>query len=63
MKICYNNDKEDLYCIECKSSIEIGERYVVVEEEYLGEKIRKEYHLEHAPVESEEDEIAILENE
>lgn len=63
MKLCYNNYREDLYCIECKEKIFIGQKYIIVDEYYMGEVIEKYYHVNHAPVVDETDEIYISENE
>lgn len=63
MKICYNNHREDLYCLECKEKIEIGQKYVIVYEEYFGEVIEKYYHLDHVAVVDETDEVYISEEE
>lgn len=53
MKIKINHENENLWCTYSKERIEIGEKYVEVDEEYAGEIIIKEYKLEYAP--SEED--------
>lgn len=45
VKLNYNNDK--LYCIYSKELIEIGEKYIEVVEDYLGEKIIKTYAYEY----------------
>lgn len=49
MKVLYNENNNDLWCIECKKIIPIGITYIVVEEKYLDEKIIKEYHGECIP--------------
>jgi len=54
MKVLCNLDKDDLYCVECKTRINIGEKYIEAEEDYLGEKIIKEYHFECVPVQEDE---------
>jgi len=41
IKVNYNND--DLWCLYSKQRIEIGERYIVVLEDYLDMVIKKEY--------------------
>lgn len=48
IKINYNND--ELYCLYTKELIGIGERYVEVVEECLGEDIPKTYKYEHLAV-------------
>ena len=63
MKLCYNSYREDLYCLYCKEKIRVGERYVIVYEIYSGEIIEKYYHVDHAPVIDEEDEVYISEAE
>lgn len=56
MKIKFNEDNEQLYCIECKEHIFVGSRYIEIVEDYLGEKIPKTYHeCNCAPVDPEED--------
>lgn len=51
MKIKLNYDNDDLWCVESKGRIDIGEKYVeVVEDESV-----YTYKLEHAPVDNEED--------
>ena len=51
IKINYDND--ELYCIYSKERIEIGEKYVVVYEEYQEDIIEKTYKLEYAPTDEE----------
>lgn len=63
MKLRYNDCREDIYCLECKELIKISEKYVIIDEYYLGEVIEKYYHIQHCPVENEEDEIYISEEE
>ena len=55
MKIRTNNSNENLYCIYCKEPIQIGEKYIIIEESYRGEIIFKTYHLEHVPDEEDDD--------
>ena len=43
MKVRVNHNKDNLYCIYSKELIEIGERYIEVVENYLGEEILKTY--------------------
>lgn len=54
MKVKYNDERDDLYCIECKERINLGEKYVEIIEDCLGEKISKTYHIEHIPIQEEE---------
>lgn len=56
MRVKYNEDNDFLFCIGCKNHIHIGERYAVVTEEYLDEKIKKEFHLDCVPVDEDSDE-------
>ncbi len=43
MKIRINSNNNDLWCIYSKERIDIGQRYVEVNEDYLGEEIIKNY--------------------
>lgn len=62
MEIRINYDNEELYCIYSKERIEIGEKYVLVKEEYQDEVIEKAYKLEHAPTQEDlEDDTYISE--
>lgn len=60
MKVLFNDDQDELYCIECKSRINLGEKYVQISESYGGEKYFKCFHPECLP-ETEEDEDYINE--
>lgn len=42
-----NHINNSLYCIYSKEQIHIGERYVIVYEQCLGEKIEKVYKKEY----------------
>jgi len=53
MKVKYNDEKDDLFCIYCKRRINLGEKYVEIIEDYLGEKIKKNFHIECVPIEEE----------
>lgn len=55
MKICINNYRDDLYCVSCKELILIGQKYIIFEENYMGDTITKEYHVDHVPVIDETD--------
>ena len=46
MKIKINNNNDNLYCIYWKELIPIGDRYIEVVEDYLGETIIKVYSYE-----------------
>ena len=55
MKVLYNDNQNDLWCVECKSRINIGEKYIQItinDGEYT---YTKEYHPNCLP-EMEEDE-------
>lgn len=43
MKVKINHNNDALYCLYWKDKIEIGERYIEVVEEYLGDEITKTY--------------------
>lgn len=55
MKVKVNRNNDELYCVYCKSRIEIGEKYIEDVEDCLGDKIKKAYHLECSEVLEEED--------
>lgn len=57
MKVKINSDDDQLYCIYSKEKIEIGEKYIEIEEDYLGDIIPKTYKMEYAPIEDEDDEL------
>lgn len=42
-----NWDNPNLYCIYSKERITIGEKYILIFENYLGEWIEKAYKLEY----------------
>ncbi len=48
VKVNYNNDS--LYCLYWKEKIPMGERYIEVVEDYLGEEIVKTYRYDHLPI-------------
>ncbi len=43
MKVRINSNNNNLWCIYSKEKIYIGDRYVEVNEDYLGEEIIKTY--------------------
>lgn len=49
MKVKRNLDIDDLFCVECKERIHIGEKYIELEDECYGEVIYKEYHTDCVP--------------
>ena len=61
MKVKFNESIECLYCIECKELIELGEKYIVLKEDCLGEKITKQYHMDCVPAQEEDDINDLLE--
>lgn len=63
MKIKINLNNESCWCCYCKNRIEIGEKYLEDIEDYLDEKIKKQYHTECAPDESEEDDVYLGNND
>lgn len=46
MKVKLNSNNDALFCLYYKEKIEIGERYIEVVEEYLGDEIVKTYSYE-----------------
>ena len=57
MKVQYNNNNDELFCVECKRRIHIGEKYIIVKEKIYGDEIvKKEYHLGECIPEMEDDE-------
>lgn len=55
MKIKVNYENENLWCTYSKERIEIGEKYVEIKEDCLGEIIIKSYKTEYAPTEEDEE--------
>lgn len=56
MKVKYNLDNDELFCVWCKERITIGEKYIVAPEEIYDETVvLKTYHVECLP-EMEDDE-------
>jgi len=53
MKLRTNEGNPDLWCLYSKERIEIGERYVIIQETYGGEVIEKTYKVEYAPTQEE----------
>ena len=51
-----NTSNKNLYCLYSKEQIHLGERYVTVYEQYLGETIEKTYKKEFIDFIIEEDE-------
>lgn len=50
MKVQYNDNNDNLWCVNCKERIHLGDKYIVIEEEVYGDEIvEKEYHLECVP--------------
>ena len=50
MRVQYNDNDDNLWCVECKEKIHLGGKYIVVEEKmYDGEIVEKTYHPDHVP--------------
>ncbi|MHA1789172.1 MAG: hypothetical protein ACTSXT_08090 [Candidatus Helarchaeota archaeon] len=50
MKVQYNDENDNLWCVGCKNRIHLGEKYIILEEEiYDGEIVKKEFHPECLP--------------
>lgn len=56
-EIKVNHNINDLWCVESKERINIGEKYVEIFDGYL-----KTYKLAYVPVDSEDDDLYIGEN-
>ena len=39
-------DNDELWCVGCKERINIGEKFIIIVEDYFGDKIKKAYHLD-----------------
>lgn len=63
MKIKVNYDNENLWCSYSKERINIGEKYVEKKEIVLDETIIKNYKLDNAPTEDDEDDVWISPSE
>ena len=48
-----NTYDQHLYCIECKSRVELGEKYIVFYEITNGELVERIYHMDCCPIEDE----------
>ena len=60
-RIKTNYDDDNLYCVNSKELIPIGDKYIEIEEECYGEIITKTYSLEYAPTEEDEEDPYISE--
>lgn len=58
-RIKINKDRDELFCIYSKERINIGERYVEIEEENYGEVIVKSYKPEYAPTEDDFEDLYV----
>lgn len=47
MKVLWNDDQDDLWCVECKTRIHLGEKFIEIKDEY-GD-VKKCYHPECLP--------------
>lgn len=63
MKILRNMDNDDLYCVHCKSRIEIGEKYILMTETCYNETVDKAYHWDCFDLLDNEDEDGLVINE
>lgn len=63
VRIKYNDENDNLWCVGCKERIQLGEKYVEVIEECLGEQITKSYKMECAPEDQGDDDLIIDEEE
>lgn len=46
IQVAYNLDNDELYCVECKSKIKLGEKYIIIYETVYNEVIKKPVHCE-----------------
>ena len=57
MKVQYNQYDDELWCIECKDRIHLGEKYITIKETlYDDSVISKQYHPDCVPEMEEDDE-------
>ena len=55
MKVLYNDENDNLWYIGCKEKINLGEKYLILKEDYFDGKLEKIYHPQCVP-EMEDDE-------
>jgi hypothetical protein len=55
MIIKFNEEDDELFCVECKERIHLNQKYLHLKDCYLGETYFKDYHMECIP-ETEDDE-------
>jgi hypothetical protein len=54
IRIKFNDTYDDLWCVECKHRINLGEKYAEIYEEVLGQVEIKTYHIDCIPTEEED---------
>jgi len=54
VKVKYNENDDELWCIMCKERIHIGEKYIVIQEKDFDDIIEKTYHPACVPEMEEE---------
>lgn len=54
VSIKYNDSYDDLWCVNCKERINLGEKYAEIYEDVLGQIEIKTYHLDCIPAEEED---------
>lgn len=54
VKVKYNENNPNLWCVECKEEIVIGDKFGTIKESYNGESYEKHYHCGCLPDEEEE---------
>ena len=59
MEIKINEDNEDLYCVYCKDSIQIGQKFITIIEEDSSGEYEKHYHCSEECAPEEEEDIYI----
>lgn len=58
MKVKWNDDNDELWCVECKERIHLGEKYMEITEVNYDEEepLKKQYHLGECVPEMDDDE-------
>ena len=57
IQVKFNEDNDELFCLECKNRINLNEKYlVIVEQMYDGEVVKKPVHLDCVEETPEEEE-------
>ena len=55
MKVKYNENDDELWCIECKTRIHVGEKYIEITENDGEDTYKKTYHCACIPEMEEEE--------